>query len=372
MNKLFLALLTWAVSTTLLLAQYTTVKYDALSNWFNQGQPLPAEVDMVFTGVVSDDIQVVELNFLDTKHQDVLYTAQWQRTGTETEFVIPVSHKLRAEHNYDLRISYYTSLSETERQALQTKILNSMDVVLAAQQKQKIDIDFRRSHRKIVGDMNDILAEQLRPYRSTLATWTPELSELVELQLEQIESADLERFYDKKDTTQTRQNVREQARTKQLDAFRSLLEQETSTLLAVPLYRLVRAREVKDYRTERKPGVLSVNLGYAGVYLSGDWADGQYAAAPYAGIAIPLGNRVLGTKFLRNTAINVGVFLTDLDTGKEKAVEGFLIDQPLYVGLDYRLFQFIHFNAGTTLLNGNTIDGEPNLAGDQKLTFRPF
>jgi hypothetical protein len=220
--------------------------------------------------------------------------------------------------------------------------------------------------------MNQLLRDQLSDYRIKADNWTPTLSELVDLKLQQMEQADLGYDYQRQDTTQTKKDTKETARKAQITAFQDLIANEINTILSVELYRLRDSRIVEDYRTEKKPTVLSLSLGYGGVYLSGKWTDGQYGSSPYAGIAIPLGNRVLGTRFFRNAAINTGVFFNKLDNGDGQEVSGFLIDQPIYIGLDYKLFQFIHFNVGTALLNGNTLDQVDMPSSKQQLTFRPF
>lgn len=353
-------------------AQYTTVKYDPSSNWFNQGQPLPAEKDMVFTGPADAQHEMLVLSFLDSKEEDMLYSASWRRQSQEQEFIIPLNYKLRADHSYAVRLDYYGTISTAERQQLKTQLLDNLNTVVMATQKQSKGIDFRGNERKLINNMNELLEEHFAAYRAKVATWTPKLSDLVELQIQQMQQLDLDANFDRKDSTQTRQGVRNMARAEQINSLQQLLTTEVERIMDVDLFRLRDSRIISNYKTERKGGSLALNLGYGGVYLSGKWTDGQYGSAPYAGIAIPLGNRVLGTRFFRNAAINAGVFLQTLDSGKEQATEGFLIKQPLYLGLDYRLFQFIHFNAGTAILNGNTLSGNEVNNTDQQLAFRPF
>lgn len=353
-------------------AQYTTVKFDPSSNWFNQGQALPAEEDMVFTGPASTEHEMIELRFLDPKKEDLLFSAVWRRQNQEQEFIIPVNYKLRADHAYTLQFDYYGSISKQEQQELKQQLLSNLFTTVEVAQKESKGFDFRGNGRKIINNMNELLEEQLAPYRAKIASWTPALSDLVKLQIEQMQAMDLDANYNRSDTTQTRQSVRNSARTAQLERLQTLLNTEVERILDVPLFKIRDSRIVKNYATEGKKGALSLNLGYGGVYLSGKWTNGQYAAAPYAGVAIPLGNRVLGTKFFRNTAINAGVFLTTLEGAEGQVTEGFLIKQPLYLGLDYRLFQFVHFNAGTAILNGNTLSGNDANASDQQLAFRPF
>lgn len=368
-----LALITvvWSIAS-LLSAQFTSVRYDRASNWFNQGQLLPAEVDMVFSGTVENGIELVELTFFTGKHKDALHSSNWRRVGNENEFQIPVSFKLRADAGYDVQFDYYGPVTREERQLLNRQLMVGLDLIVAANQKDGTDIDFRQGRRKILKEMDEFLLDQMAEYRTTNDGWTPNLSALLELQLERMERVNLGNTYDRSDTTQTRRQVLDDAKSNQFEMLSYILEQELDVLLDVELYRLSQSRLVDDYRTERKGGTLSFNLGYAGVYLSGKWSDGTYGSSPYVGIALPLGNRVLGARFFRNAAFNVGVMLNEMDNGNGGEVRGFIIGQPIYVGLDYKLFQFVHFNAGGLLLNGNTIDRAEIPDSEQQLAVRPF
>lgn len=132
------------------------------------------------------------------------------------------------------------------------------------------------------------------------------------------------------------------------------------------------SRHVDDQETEKRRGAFSINAGYGGVYLGGDLDDFSYGNAPYLGLSFPMANSTLAPKFLRNSSLTIGAFLQDFEDGDGNKVTGFVVGRPIYLGLDYKLFEFIRFNAGATFLEKEKIAGpdDPDLISS--LLVRPF
>lgn len=138
--------------------------------------------------------------------------------------------------------------------------------------------------------------------------------------------------------------------------------------------KLAISRYVDDYGTEKKQGFFSLSLGYGGVYLSGSWDDFTYDAAPYAGIAFPLSNSTIAPKFLRNSSVVLGAFLDNFEDEDGNEVTGMIVGRPFYAGLDYKLFEFVRFNAGAAFLEKTeTITSGPEAGQTSTQAFiRPF
>ena len=353
-------------------AQYATVNYDLNRNWFNQGQQLPAETDLVFTGKMPADAEVITVTILSAKRGDVLHTATWHRVNKGDELSLPVNYKLRSDYTYDFQLDFYGPVTAAKKTELRQRLVTTLHAYLEAKQKDGTSIDFDGNAKKLTREMNELIANLLSPYQSRTGGWDRELSDLVALKFERMEKAKLTNGYDKRDTTATKETIKQSNRGLQLYEMENILSAEVDRILSVELLGLQDARVIDDYTTERKPGSLALNLGYGGAFLSGNIGDGTYGSAPYVGVGLPLGNRVLGTKFFRNASLVAGVFVDTFEGSDGQEVKGFLIDQPLYVGLDYKLFQFVHLNAGATTLDGRTLQPADAVGAGNQLVVRPF
>ena len=85
----------------------------------------------------------------------------------------------------------------------------------------------------------------------------------------------------------------------------------------------------------------------------------------------PLANSTLAPKFLRNSSLTLGAFLQDFEDTDGNKVTGFLVGTPTYLGLDYKLFEFIRFNAGATFLEKEKV-GQMSDDITSSLLVRPF
>ena len=353
-------------------AQFATVNYDLSHNWFNQGQQLPAETDLVFTGKMPAKAEVVKVTILSAKRGDELHTATWHRVNAGDELSLPVNYKLRSDFTYDFKIDFYGAVDNSRKAELRKQLVATLHAYLEAKQKDGASIDFDGGAKKLTREMNVLITDLLTPYQSRTGGWDQELSDLVALKFERMDKAKLTTGYDKRDTTATKEAIRQNNRDAQLYEMENILSGEVDRILSVDLLGLQDAREIDDYTTERKSNSLALNLGYGGTFLSGSIGDGTYGSAPYVGVGLPLGNRVLGTKFFRNASLVAGVFIDTFEGSDGQEVKGFLIDQPLYVGLDYKLFQFVHLNAGATTLDGRTLAPADMPDTGNQLVVRPF
>ncbi|HKK73888.1 MAG TPA: hypothetical protein VJ953_02345 [Saprospiraceae bacterium] len=348
-------------------AQYTTVTYEFDKQWFNEGQPLPVASNMIIKGTVPATVAYIEIQVLSTKGQE-LYRAQ-SVVQNNREFAVPVNFPLRSGDNYDFRVNLFQEMSTAEKNNLRERTLATLNTYLDVNLKGDKTIKLVKRSKKTVRDMNDLLVSLLERYRNTLGNWTPTFSDVVRLKLEQLDKADLDQDYDKKDTTATRASTLATTRNRLVSELRAQVAREANQILdAYPLI-LKQSQTINDYPTINQERALSLSAGYGGVYLSGDWDDFNYGASPYFGLAFPLGRAAMGANFWSNTAITAGFFLNNFEDEEGNAISGLIVDRPLYFGLDHKLFKFVHLNLGGTLLENETANGT---GSSREVLIRPF
>jgi hypothetical protein len=347
-------------------AQFTAVNYDTGKQWFNEGQPLPAEVALVFKGLLPQEVDRLEIQILSSK-RDYLYGAVGKRQDNN-EFAIPVNYKLRASERYDFQIDFFQRLPESEKAVLKGEILKTMDTYIDVNLSGEKSIKLLKNPHRTVKEMNAIVADILRIYRSKIAGWDREFSAVVQLKLEQLDDAKLGANYSKSDTSTTLQTTRANTRAKLISQLKEQVGQEINQMLGVEMLVLRETQIVDDYPTEPKENSLSINVGYGGVYLSGDLNDLTYGSAPYVGLAFPLGNSVLGSNFLSNSSVTIGFFLDNFEDEKGNEITGFLVNRPIYLGLDHKLFKFLRINAGGVFLEEAVSGGSSN----RDVLIRPY
>ena len=371
MKKLLLVALATLAILCRNFAQFTTVNYDYERNWFNEGQALPAEKSMVFKGIIPNGTQIVELSIHSAKRGDQLYKASWAKVGNN-ELSLIVPYKLKSSNEYDFKLVFFRSVSETEKERLNKKIMTLMDTHIDVNVSGEKSIKFLKKNNKMLREMNELLMTSMAEYRNNNPEWKPQFSELVQLKLEQLEKSDLDKDYIKGDSTATRKKVRTEARQQLISDLKSQLAKEVDLILEEELFVIATRRFVDNYITESKSNNIAINAGYGGVYLSGDWDNFTYGASPYLGLAIPLGNSVLGSKFLSNSSITFGLFLDNFEDENGNTVTGLIVNRPVYLGLDHKLFKFIRINAGATFLEGINVPESPELDPSKKIMIKPY
>lgn len=354
MKKLLFTAIFISTIFTTTFAQFTTVSYDLERNWFNEGQPLPAEKSMIFKGMMPEGTEVVELSILSSKQQDELYSATWHKTtGDEMSLIIPFM--LRASDKYDIQFDLFRAVTSVEQSKLVSNMIKMLDTYVDINVKGEKDIKLDKNVKKTVRDLNTVVSNAMNEYRTQKDNTSFEFSDMLAMKLEQLEDSNLSKDYVKGDSTVTRQLVRDLSRTDLVNSLKDQMHEEVAQMLNTDLYILEATRVVDNYLTTDKQNSIALNVGYGGVYLSGKWDNFTYGSSPYLGVAFPLGNSVLGSKFLSNSSVTIGVFLNNFEDAKGNEVRGLIVNRPLYAGLDYKLFKFIRINAGAAFLEGKTI-----------------
>lgn len=363
----FLVACIWCYTHLLAHAQYQTVVYDYERNYFNQGQPLPAETNFILSGQVPKDVDYVEVEvYKGGKHKKPQYISAWKRSYTNKSetFEIPVNYKLRGEAEYDFELNSYRKATDTEKENLK-RILNSsldayVDGVISVERRR---LSVGKAPGAMVEDLNDIVNSGTQLYKSKINFNFPGFSGIVKNKIKQLKDARLRQglFNFSKSEASNRREAKRLYADKLISELKTALHTEIEQGANTELLVLSDNKTIKDYETEETSNVISINAGYGGVYFSGDLKDLQYDSAPYVGISFPFTRSTLASPFWRNTSISVGAFLNNLTqkdaNGNDITVTGPIFGRPVYAALGYRAFKFIRINAGVTALENKKPDG---------------
>lgn len=364
------------LANTFTYGQYTTINYQLEKNYFNEGQPLPAEKPLMFTGMVPPGIDIIEISIFPAKaknDKDRLYLASWKDFDQQdnTSYSLAVGYKLRASAQYDFRFDFFQKLPSREQEQLSARMLDQIKAYLDANIALKGNsLDLNRSEKKMVRELEDIIRTALEDYRNQNGLAFEGLSETVRQKLDKIESLQL----NKQPADNGQATPKEDIFRQQLQELENAVVADIRELMSFPWSKRTISRYVDDYETEHKKGSFSISAGYGGVYLNGDLDNLTYGDAAYLGVAFPLSNSTIAPKFLRNASITMGAFLKNFEDENGNTISGVIVDRPVYLGLDYKLFEFIRFNAGAAFLekteSANSGNAEPT--GNTLTLIRPF
>lgn len=370
------SLLFWGTAS----AQYTTINYQVEKNYFNEGQALPAEKPLMFTGRVPAGVDIIEISIFPSNadnDKDRLYLASWKdfdQTGN-TDYSLAVSYKLRASEQYDFRFDFFRKLSAVEQNQLTERIIDQTKAYIEANiSLQGNNMDLAKSEKRMVKELETIIRRGLSEYRNQNGIAFDGLSPTVKQKLEKLEDQSFQPNTQNENQGSTGVDPRRQWLSSKLSEVETVMETEIRELMSSSWSKLAISRYVDDYETERKRGAFSISAGYGGVHLGGPLDDLDYGASPYLGVAFPLSNSTIAPNFLRNSSVILGAFLQNFKDEGGNTVTGFLVDRPFYLGLDYKLFEFVRFNAGAAFLEKREIDGSsgPNGSSNQPILIRPF
>ena len=360
-------------------SQYTTINYDLEKNYFNEGQALPAEKPLMFTGLVPPGIDIIEISILPAKaksDKDRLYLASWKDFDNKinTSYSLAVNYPLRASEKYDFRIDFYRQISSEEREQLSQQITAQVSAHLDANINLKgKKIELAKKEKRMVAELERIIRDALSNYRSQQEGVFTGLSTSVRQKLAQLGGIEFASM--PKDSTAQLVTASGQALiAEKIAEVKAIINTDIRELIRETTSQLSISRYIDDYGTEQKKGFFSLSFGYGGVYLAGPWNDFSYGAAPYAGVAFPLSNSTIAPQFLRNSSVVFGVFMDDFEDDKGNVVTGMIVGRPVYLGLDYKLFEFVRFNAGAVFLEKTEMIMTGTEAGQMntKAFIRPF
>ncbi len=181
MKKLSLFLLA-IVSTFLVQAQYESAVFDYQMAYFNNGQPLPAESMLIFSGEVKKDVTAVEINIVKPNGKKPLYTAIWQRGQGQSgeSFQLPVNYRLEVNTEYDFQFHYYRILSQDEKATIVKEVLQPISFYLQQQiTLQNGQVVLSQSARKMKVELDQLLVQEMAAYRSAQQQTEIQFSDMV-------------------------------------------------------------------------------------------------------------------------------------------------------------------------------------------------
>lgn len=355
-NFFAVALLLFFISNSLF-AQYQTVMYDYEKNYFNQGQPLPAEDYFMVSGQIPQGVDYVEVGIHRAGKIDKnkpLFVATWKRSYSYIgqTFELPINYKLRGNAEYDLTINTYRKASQIEKDNLRQILNSSLDAYvdgIISIERRRFSLD--KPAGAMIEDLNDIVRNGTTFYTNKINFSFPGFSDIIKNKIKQIKDAKLRKglFNFSKKTAESRRDARRMYAEKLLGELKTALHTELAQLINTEMVVLSDNKQINEYPTARVRNTLSINAGYGGVYFNGGINDLSYDSAPYVGLSFPLG-RAYRSRFLSNTSVSVGAFLQNFEDESGQEVTGPIFNRPYYVGLGYKIFQFIRFNAGATFL----------------------
>jgi hypothetical protein len=255
---------------------------------------------------------------------------------------------MRASTQYDIQFDFYTGTDPSAMRALTERVTALTDAYIAASFKADgKDVEAAEKPAKMVAQLEEIIRKALSEYRVKSDQSAVQLSGALDQQFKSI--TDLVLSPKKGPEAEMDATLPDAIR----DAQGSV-RKEVEGILNKSWSKLAFSRYVDDYPTTDKKGSFAVNVGYGLVYLDDKNDDISYDNAPYAGLSFPLSNSTIAPRFLRNASISMGVFLDNFSDNNGNEISGLIVGRPFYLGLDYKLFEFVHFNLGATLLEKTT------------------
>ncbi len=360
MKKIFLLLAALAIST-FTFAQMQTLLLNSKYLQFDNGRELPAEQAFIINTDVLGTVDLVKMELSNSplKQNKLLNESTWVRKENDktTVAILPNYFKLKSGNTYNFRFLYFRKMKETERQQI-TKMLGT---TVQAFLRTNIEFKgnkylFKNSPKDIYASMNSLLSETMVNYETRRGSTAPKWSGIIENML----------------YTMAKSKVTTDTSGKEMmdNAFVVLLKQvnnETAMLANTYEYTVQDVVSIMDYPTEKTMNTLSLNIGYAGIYNSGDFTNLDYYSGPYLGISFPLGNRAFNSNFWSKASLSAGIFLTDFETSNSIKISGPIVKKPLYFGAGYKVFKFLRLQAGATVLEETNL-----LSGGKSVYMKPF
>ena len=316
-------------------SQRATVYYDFAKNTFGNFEDLPAEEELLIKGALPPGTELVEIIVYndEVKAKDELYTGFWTANGTigATEFSVPLNYALTPGKGYTFVLSFYTPVKAEARKELYQQTRKNLEAYLNLNYEIDDDeLELKRGARKLRSELDQIVLQSMSQYRITSPGAFQGFSDIV---LEQLKSLDGYTL------------VGGGAQPAPLTSLMSLIDGELRSILNQDIVMLRTQRELSDYQVEDKPGYFSVVGGYGAMFFGGDLNDLNYDDGAFVGIGFPFSTTKVAPKFLRNAAFSAGIFVNDFEIDG-RTFTGPIVNKPIFVGLDYKLFSFVRFNAG--------------------------
>ncbi|HTN17750.1 MAG TPA: hypothetical protein VL092_08730 [Chitinophagaceae bacterium] len=338
-------------------AQLRVVELNKMYHQFNNGAELPAERNFMVNSPIGSEVSMVvmQVNNTNFRHGTYLYESVWERGVEPASVAQLISHyKLRQNASYSFRFLYYRDISAGERVQMEQLLTQTCYASLQGSISEKRSkYKLQSSPREIYRLLNYTLQEGLKYYRQRkLFQGSNEFSELVQLQIKNTVKHQIDAGLD---GVSNMENLKQE------------IAAEIKMIINTYDYIIEEEFEVLDYETEKLSSALALNIGYGGIYRSGDVNNLKYYDAPYAGVSFSFGNRIFSSNFWNNTSLSAGVFLKNFNPSPVTEVSGPVVNLPLYAAFGYRVFNYFKINAGAAVMEERN-----RQTGNKRIVAQPF
>lgn len=363
---------TMLLFATSLKAQTEGAIFDYQNAHFNGGQPIGAETNLVITGVISKEVERVEVAVLPAKGKKPLYANVWKREhGNEQEsYNLPFNYKLKGDNSYDFVFEYYRPLGTTEKEALRRDLYATTDSYISqifSTNGKKVRMT--GSTQSVMSDLNTIVKDAMYYYRNETEISFPGFSDIVKRGIQTVSKSSLRAAEGmsiiKGDAKAKNKELRIAGYEKRLAEVKQMIHNEIDQVVNTHLLVRTDSRKVDDYPTKHTRNELLLNVGYGASQTSTTLdKNPTISHSPFVGLSFPLGNSAFSGRFLSNSSVSVGVFWNDFKAADGSKLTGPLLGRPYYAAYGYNMFRFLRVNAGAAFLQGTSTDN--------KLAVRPF
>ncbi|MEO6915853.1 MAG: hypothetical protein ABI151_09575 [Chitinophagaceae bacterium] len=334
-------------------AQTKSVLLEPQKRRINQGEPLPSQTNFEIQVPVTEQTGIIKINvFKGSRSTDVLDNQVWVRPNNFRENLaeLPVNVRFRNNSYYGFEVTIYELLSDSERTALREIIhQNLVNYLQATIEANSRGLDLDKNATRVVQDLNSVVRRSLFYYRNTQQRAFEGFSDVVKLKLQQLSRVRLSnaQFNIQRtpaDSLISATEIKAMYANQLMTELKQVILGEVDNYLSLDFVKLADNFVINNRVTEKSQTILPLFVGYGGVYLGGSFNNLESANQVYAGLSFPLG-RGNETHFGRTSFI-IGAFLNNLKDGQGNTITGPVIDRPILAGLGFRLYDFIHFNAG--------------------------
>lgn len=339
-----------------IVSQSKTIDYSLLDNKINSGLAIPAEESFTLKGILPGDVVLVKTNvFRDRIKNNPDYSYQWKKPFDYKvkEFNIYVSDLLRGNEKYIFVFEFYRKASVAQIRTLQQAVHNNLEAYIDANYSiEKRGLVSLSARNVIKTNLSRIVIEGSGNFKHYLPNEFNGFSDIVGLKIDELHNMRLKNAKFNIIKTKKEVNVQAACGEKLLDELKALVKSEVDQYLNSDMLVLVEVKEV-DAQTEKTINYLPINVGYSGVYFSGNNQNSDYGRSPYLGLSIPLANQTF-KKFLGSSSLSAGFMLSNMSNQAGETVSGPVVGRPIYVALGYKMLKVMRFNAGAVLTSTET------------------
>ncbi len=350
-------------------AQYKTVNYNYEKNWFNESERLPAGSHWILNGGITPNTSMVEVEVFRTSNtaKDPLHASSWRNPfqGQLNMFSIPVQYKLVGNSKYTIVLSYFRSVQKDEKQKLQDLINDALDAYIRQMvESNATQVRLRKNPKLIIQDLDAIVREGTRMYRSANGLRFNGFSDLVEDKLNQIDELKLRKakFNMQKEQGDDKGSIRVKYLERNLQEIQAMVRKEVAQFIGSDLLVQQDRRVMEDYETEKVKYVIPINAGVITTFSTAGPSQNSYGIAPSVGFSVPLGRKGFAKPFWSNSSVSFGVALMNFDFGSSEAT-GPIIQRPFYIGYGYRVLNILRVHAGIVTLQTKQPTAQFNFNG---------